>query len=429
MYICSLMAISLIERDKKAVWHPYTPQKSMPEPIPIVKGDGAYIIDENGKAYLDAISSWWVTIHGHANKYIAEKIYEQAKTLEQVIFAGFTHEPAVQLAERLLTILPGDFAKIFYSDNGSTAVEVGVKMALQYWWNKGNTKRNKILALNHSYHGDTFGTMSLSNRSVFTLAFQDKLFDVIFTDAPTKDSPLYDGPWDEIACFIYEPLLQGVGSMNIYDAGALNNLLQQCHAHEVICIADEVMTGFGRTGKLFASLYVEEKPDIICLSKGITGGTMALGVTACTGKIHSAYVDEDRRKTFFHGHSFTANPLACAAALASMDLLLQADCQSQIARISSQQQQFIQLLKADARFTNRVKNVRAIGTIMAFEIESGRDGYLNTIGMEVTRKSLERGVYLRTLGNTVYVMPPYCMTAEQLSKVHHTIIHILETID
>lgn len=429
MYICSLMATSLIERDKNAVWHPYTPQKSMPEPIPIVKGDGAYIIDENGKAYLDAISSWWVTIHGHANKYIAEKIYEQAKTLEQVIFAGFTHEPAVQLAERLLTILPGDFAKIFYSDNGSTAVEVGVKMALQYWWNKGNTKRNKILALNHSYHGDTFGTMSLSNRSVFTLAFQDKLFDVIFTDAPTKDSPLYDGPWDEIACFIYEPLLQGVGSMNIYDAGALNNLLQQCHAHEVICIADEVMTGFGRTGKLFASLYVEEKPDIICLSKGITGGTMALGVTACTGKIHSAYVDEDRRKTFFHGHSFTANPLACAAALASMDLLLQADCQSQIARISSQQQQFIQLLKADARFTNRVKNVRAIGTIMAFEIESGRDGYLNTIGMEVTRKSLERGVYLRTLGNTVYVMPPYCMTAEQLSKVHHTIIHILETID
>jgi adenosylmethionine-8-amino-7-oxononanoate aminotransferase len=423
------MATSLIERDKKAVWHPYTPQKSMPEPIPIVKGDGAYIIDENGKAYLDAISSWWVTIHGHANKYIAEKIYEQAKTLEQVIFAGFTHEPAVQLAERLLTILPGDFAKIFYSDNGSTAVEVGVKMALQYWWNKGNTKRNKILALNHSYHGDTFGTMSLSNRSVFTLAFQDKLFDVIFTDAPTKDAPLYDGPWDEIACFIYEPLLQGVGSMNIYDAAALNKLLQQCHAHNVICIADEVMTGFGRTGKLFASLYVEEKPDIVCLSKGLTGGTMALGVTACTEKIHSAYVDDDRRKTFFHGHSFTANPLACAAALASMDLLLHANCQSQIESITHQQQQFVQQLKGDARFTTRVKNVRAIGTIMAFEIESGRDGYLNTIGMDVTRKALEQGVYLRTLGNTVYIMPPYCITAEELGKVHHTIIHILETID
>lgn len=422
------MAASLTERDKQVVWHPYTPQKAMPEPIPVVKGDGAYIIDENGKTYIDAISSWWVTIHGHANAYIAEKIYEQAKTLEQVIFAGFTHEPAVRLAERLLEILPGEFAKIFYSDNGSTAVEVGVKMALQYWWNKGDKKRNKILALNHSYHGDTFGTMSLSDRSVFTLAFQDKLFEVIFIDPPVQGASLYNGPWNELACVIYEPLLQGAGGMNIYDAGALNSLLQQCHAHEVICVADEVMTGFGRTGKLFASEYMEEKPDIICLSKGLTGGTMALGVTACTAKIHSAFVDEDRKKTFFHGHSFTANPLACTAALASMDLLLKAGCQLQIDSIAEQHKQYIQQLGADTRFAKNVKNLRSIGTIMAFEIESGRDGYLNNIGLEFTRKALEQGVYLRPLGNTVYIMPPYCITKEQLQQVYATIEQVLVAV-
>lgn len=419
---------TLTERDKKVVWHPYTPQKSMPEPIPVVKGDGVYIIDANDNAYIDAISSWWVTIHGHANAYIAEKIYEQAKTLEQVIFAGFTHEPAVRLAERLLEILPGPFAKIFYSDNGSTAVEVGVKMALQYWWNKGVQKRNKILVLHHSYHGDTFGTMSLSDRSVFTLAFQDKLFEVIFIDPPISGASLYDGPWDEIACFIYEPLLQGAGGMNIYEAPALNELLTQCHAHEVICVADEVMTGFGRTGKLFASLYVEEKPDIVCLSKGLTGGTMALGVTACTEKIHSAFVDEDRRKTFFHGHSFTANPLACAAALASMDLLLKNDCQLQINNIGQQHKQFIQQLSGDDRFNKHIKNLRSIGTIMAFEIESGRDGYLNTIGTQVTQLALQQGVYLRPLGNTVYLMPPYCIIKEQLAKVYGAIVAILEKV-
>ncbi|OQP61488.1 adenosylmethionine--8-amino-7-oxononanoate aminotransferase BioA [Niastella vici] len=422
------MAASLTERDKQVVWHPYTPQKAMPEPIPVVKGEGVYIIDENGKTYIDAISSWWVTIHGHANAYIAEKIYEQAKTLEQVIFAGFTHEPAVRLAERLLEILPGEFSKIFYSDNGSTAVEVGVKMALQYWWNKGDKKRNKILALNRSYHGDTFGTMSLSDRSVFTLAFQDKLFEVIFIDPPVPGAPLYNGSWDELACIIYEPLLQGAGGMNMYDAGELNSLLQQCHAHDVICVADEVMTGFGRTGKLFASEYMEEKPDIICLSKGLTGGTMALGVTACTAKIHSAFVDEDRKKTFFHGHSFTANPLACTAALASLDLLLKRDCQLQIDSIAQQHKQFIQQLGADARFAKNVKNLRSIGTIMAFEIESGRDGYLNNIGLEFTRKALEQGVYLRPLGNTVYIMPPYCITKEQLQQVYAAIDQVLVAV-
>lgn len=397
----------------------------MPVQVPVVKGEGAYIIDEKGNRYIDAISSWWVTIHGHANAYIAEKIYEQAKTLEQVIFAGFTHEPAVRLAERLLEILPGQFAKVFYSDNGSTAVEVGVKMALQYWWNKGDKKRNKIIALNHSYHGDTFGTMSLSERGVFNLAFHDKLFEVIFIDPPAPGLPAYDGPWDEIACIIYEPLLQGAGGMNIYEAAALDDLLKTCHAHDVICIADEVMTGFGRTGKLFAGLYVEEKADIICLSKGLTGGTMALGVTACTAAIHGAYVDDDRQKTFFHGHSFTANPLACAAALASLDLLLQPACQAGIDRIGAQHRQFIQQLKAGPRYASLIKNLRSLGTIMAFEMETGRDGYLNAVGLEITKRALAKGVYLRPLGNTVYLMPPYCITEEELGRVYSVVEEII----
>ena len=424
------MSKSLAHRDKKVIWHPYTPQKYMADPIPIVKGEGVYIIDTDGNRYIDAISSWWVTLHGHANTYIADKIYEQAKTLEQVIFAGFTHEPAVQLAERLLEILPGQFTKIFYSDDGSTATEVAIKMSVQYWWNKGYKNRNKILAFNGSYHGDTFGAMSVSDRSVFTLAFRDKLFQVIFIDTPgtgQAENPktgVSNINWNEIACFIYEPLVQGAGGMHMYDAGALNNLLQQCHDHDIICIADEVMTGFGRTGKIFASSYMQNKPDIICLSKGLTGGTMALGVTACTENIHSAFVDDDKLKTFFHGHSFTANPLACTAALASLDLLQKENCLMQIAMIAECHKKFLHTLQ-NKYSPAQVRNLRSQGTIAAFEIVQGKDEYLNSIGTDFTQKALQKGVYLRPLGNTVYIMPPYCITEQQLQQVYAVIAEIL----
>lgn len=404
----------------------------MPDPIPIVKGEGTYIIDAEGNRYLDAISSWWVTIHGHAHPYIAEKLYEQAKTLEQVIFAGFTHEPAVRLAERLLGVLPGNFSRIFYSDNGSTATEVAIKMALQYWWNNGEQKRNKVLAFNNSYHGDTFGAMSVSQRSVFTSAFQDKLFEVVFIDTPaigSRQSAIgsrqWDGlPWDEVACIIYEPLVQGAGGMLMYEPAGLDALLKKCHAHEVICIADEVMTGFGRTGKLFASAYMEEQPDIICLSKGLTGGTMALGVTACTHRIYEAFLQEDTLKTFFHGHSFTANPLACAAALASLDLLEKKSCLDNIGRIGHQHRDFAALLATE--FAASTKNIRSLGTLLAFEIVQGKDEYLNNIGKEITKKALAQGVYIRPLGNTVYLMPPYCITEEELNKVYEVIRTILK---
>ena len=430
--------MTLQERDFKVIWHPFTQQKNRKPPIPIVKGKGTLLFDELGNEYIDAISSWWVTIHGHAHPYIADKLYQQAITLEQVIFAGFTHEPAVSLAERLLPILPNDFSKIFYSDNGSTSTEVAIKMSLQYWWNAHNNvteggmekpKRTKLLAFNNSYHGDTFGAMSVSDRSVFTLAFHDKLFEVLFIDTPSENNinllkDLIKKEGENIAAFIYEPLVQGAGGIKMYEAVWMNELLKAVKQHEIICIADEVMTGFGRTGRLFASEYMEERPDIICLSKGLTGGTMALGVTACTDIIYEAYLSDDKLKTFFHGHSFTANPLACTAALASLDLLLEEECFEKIEWLTEQNKEFANQLESDFSSTV-IKNIRTLGTLLAFEIVEGKDEYLNNISGTITEKALNEGVYIRPLGNTVYIMPPYCITKEELEKVYDTLLMLI----
>ena len=421
---------SLQQRDLQVIWHPFTPQKNMTPPIPIVKAKGTLLYSEDGRDFIDAISSWWVTLHGHAHPYIAEQLYRQAQTLEQVIFARFTHEPAVSLAEKLLPLLPGKMSRIFYSDNGSTSTEVALKMAIQYWWNKGEPKRNKIVAFNNSYHGDTFGAMSVSDRSVFTLAFADKLFEVIFIDTPTTGNikdllKTIEVEASSLAAFIYEPLVQGAGGIKMYDSLLLDQLLQTIKAHNIICIADEVMTGFGRTGKLFAGEYLLETPDIICLSKGLTGGTMALGVTACNQKIYNAYLADDKLKTFFHGHSFTANPLACTAALASLHLLLQPGTIQSITRINGLNKAFskeLQQFKA-------LKNIRQLGTILAFEISSGKDEYLNNISGSITTKMLDKGVYLRPLGNTVYLMPPYCITDAEYYKVKLALIQTIADLE
>jgi adenosylmethionine-8-amino-7-oxononanoate aminotransferase len=326
-------------------------------------------------------------------------------------------------------------------------------MALQYWSNleassyelratssdsvKNVNPRNKIIALNNSYHGDTFGAMSVSDRGVFTIAFHDKLFEVIFIDPmPTSTSAKasVDEPdYSQVACFIYEPLLQGAGSMRTYDSEWLEGFLKKCKEHSVICIADEVMTGFGRTGKLFASEYCQTKPDIICLSKGLTGGTMALGVTACTEKIFNAFVSDDKSKTFFHGHSFTANPLACTAALASLDLLQKSECDQQRKMIESRHSNFLTQLTTclpdrQAHFSLLTKNHRQLGTILSFEIDNGKDGYLNNISSQVTQLALSKGVFLRPLGNTLYIMPPYCISEEQLQKVYDVVEEILEEL-
>jgi adenosylmethionine-8-amino-7-oxononanoate aminotransferase len=423
--------MNLQQKDEKYIWHPYTHQKNRLPAIPIVKGNKAILYDEEGNKYIDGISSWWVNIHGHGNKFIARKIFEQAKKLQQVIFTGFTHQPAVELAEKLLKVLPGNFAKIFYSDNGSTATEVALKIAIQYWSNVGDSKRNKILAFHNSYHGDTFGAMSVSERGIYTFAFQDKLFEVIFIDTPNSDNldqlkVEIEKYKNEIACLIYEPILQGAGGMLMYEPEDLNELLRFLKQEKIICIADEVLTGFYRTGKFFAGDYLEEKADIICLSKALTGGTMALGVTACTQTIYDAFVSDDKTKTLFHGHSFTANPLACTAALASLELLKKDKCLKNIENIISHHQKFYKKLLI-FKEKNIIKNIRQSGTIIAFEIcTSENDNYLNNISNYFTPFCLEHGVYLRSMGNTIYVMPPYCITSKELKKIYGVIEQFLE---
>lgn len=416
---------SLTERDRQVIWHPYTQHKGFLPPIPVIKGKDSLLFDDSGKTYIDAISSWWVNIHGHAHPYIAEKLYQQALQLEHVIFTGFTHEPAVTLAERLLPLLPGDFSRVFYSDNGSTAVEVAIKMAIQFWSNQGGP-RKKILAFHHSYHGDTFGAMSVSERGLFTDAFRAYLFEVIFIDTPTPENidelrALVRQEARDIACIIYEPLLQAAGGMRMYDAASLDILLDEVKEQGILVIADEVLTGFGRTGKRFAGEHLRQIADIICLSKGLTGGTMALGVTASTERVFEAFLSDDKRKTLFHGHSFTANPLACSAALASLDLLLQPDCQDRIDRITRRHADFQDTIRPYPI----VRDARSLGTVLAFELNTGTDGYSNSIGQRITAAALDAGIYLRPLGNTVYFMPPYCITQKEMDQVYDFLVHCL----
>ncbi len=419
-----------LSKDKSLIWHPYTQQKTAPPPIFIESARGAWLYDDSGRAILDAISSWWVTLHGHAHPYIAEKLGAQARKLEQVIFAGFTHRPAIELAEKLVPLLPGPFSRIFYSDNGSTATEVAVKMAIQYWWNQSpSTERRKILVLQDAYHGDTFGAMAVSGRSVFTEAFADYLFDVVSIPRPAAENIealqlQLEQEAHQYAAFIYEPLLQGAGGMQVYEAQWLNQLLVQLHRHGVICIADEVLTGFGRTGRLFASENMEEKPDIICLSKGLTGGTLALGVTACTETIFNAYCNDDRRKTLFHGHSFTANPLACTAAIASLELFEKEGTLERVANIGRWHAEALEHFQAELGRAGKIGGLRQQGTILAFEIDQARNQYLSAIGPEITQRALAQNIYLRPLGNTLYFLPPYCLTREEHAQLTESTVNI-----
>lgn len=419
---------SLSERSKDVVWHPFTQMQIADDPIGISKGEGTYLFDETGKKYIDAISSWWTCIHGHAHPYIAKKLSEQAKTLEHVIFAGFTHEPAVKLSERLLEILPKNQKRVFFSDNGSTAVEVGLKMAFQYWVNK-NQAKTKIIAFKESYHGDTFGAMSVGSRSAFTKPFFPFLFDVEFVESPAVNADLCLKQIKEItsnndvAAIIYEPLVQGAGGMLMYEPQTLDEILKVCKQHEVLCIADEVMTGFFRTGEFFASLYCNEKPDIMCLSKGLTGGVMAMSVTTCSAKIYDEFLSADfMDKTFFHGHSFTANPLACAVANASLDLFEKNETLLSIKRIYKQHQEFALQLNE----LNQVEKVRVKGTILAFDIKTETStSYANSIRDEIKDFFIKKAILIRPLGNTIYLMPPYCINSDDLNLCYLEILEFL----
>ncbi|PWS33696.1 adenosylmethionine--8-amino-7-oxononanoate transaminase [Pedobacter paludis] len=421
--------LNLTERDQNVIWHPYTQMKNALPHIPIVRGEGVYVFDEHGKKYIDAVSSWWVNIHGHAHPYIAKKVAEQLTVLEHVIFAGFTHEPAVLLAERLLPILPGQQDKVFYTDNGSTAVEVALKMCLQYWDNKQQPK-TKILAFKNAYHGDTFGAMSVSGRSIFTDAFNSLLFDVEFIDLPNDDniSDLKSkivNLKSEVACFIFEPLILGSGGMQMYEAKHLDDLIDTCKQNNILTIADEVMTGFGRTGTYFACEKLTNKPDIFCLSKGLTGGTMPLGVTTCTNEIFNAFLSDDKLKTLYHGHSFTANPIACVASLASLDILLESTTLQNIKRIEAKHSVFLDEIKTHAK----VKAVRQTGTIIAIEWETGNEtSYLSNLRNLLYAYFLDKGIILRPLGNIIYILPPYIISNDDLDYVYAAIKSALEEI-
>ncbi|MBX7226769.1 MAG: adenosylmethionine--8-amino-7-oxononanoate transaminase [Chitinophagales bacterium] len=419
---------SLAAIDQDIIWHPFTQGALSGSSIVITSGKGTILMDNNGNTYIDAISSWWVNLHGHGHPHIAQRIAEQAKVLEQVIFAGFTHEPAVRLAEALLQQLAPCFKKVFYSDNGSTAVEVAIKMALQYWYNIGNPK-SKIVALQHAYHGDTFGAMSVGARGGFNQPFESLLFDVDFIDIHAEDCVAHFENIcnkGDIAAFIYEPLVQGSAGMMMYSPQLLEKLLTIAKKYNVFCIADEVMTGFYRTGKLLASDYLTLKPDIICLSKGITGGFLPLGVTICTNEIYNVFHSTDKMKTFFHGHSYTANPLSCAAALASLELLTQSETQRKIATIQDRHAGFLEVI----RYHPKVGKPRYLGTILAFEVKNEETAsYFNNIRDLLYNKFIEKGVLLRPLGNTVYIMPPYCITDEELIKVYTTIEEVLNQLE
>ena len=422
--------MSLTDRDLKVIWHPYTQMKTALPPVPIVTGEGACLYDEKGKRYIDAVSSWWVNIHGHAHPYIAQKVAEQLLKLEHVIFAGFTHEPAVLLAERLLKILPSNQAKAFYSDNGSTAVEVAIKMCMQCWHNKG-IERTKILAFKNAYHGDTFGAMAVSGRSAFTAAFDSLLFEVEFIDLPEASNiqelkSQISNLKSSLACFIFEPLVQGASGMIMYEAEYLDQLMKHCQSEGILMIADEVFTGFGRTGKSFACDHLTAQPDIMCFSKGLTGGTMAFGLTTCAQPIYDAFLSDDRMKTLFHGHSYTANPVACSAALASLDLFLEESTRQNIKRIEDSHKQFAVKLKVHPR----IRTVRQTGTILAMEWETGTGtSYFSSLRDRLYAYFLEAGIILRPLGNILYILPPYCITSDELNYIYNKIETALEELE
>lgn len=424
--------MTLQELDRARVWHPYTQMKTAPAPIPIVSAKGVYLYTEDGRKILDGISSWWVNIHGHSHPRLNEALAKQAGQLEHVMFAGFTHRPAAELAERLVAVLPRNLSRIFYSDNGSTAVEVALKMSFQFWQNRGQAERRNFVVLDHAYHGDTVGAMSASAESAFTEPFQPLLFRTERVHAPycfrcplglkretcgidclrSLESVLAQNR-GTIAAVLVEPMLQAAGGMIVWPPEFLEGVWRLCQRYGTLMIADEVLTGFGRTGKMFACEHGPVRPDIVCLSKALTGGYLPLGVTAATEEIYESFLSDDRRKTFFHGHSFTANPLACAVAIASLDLL----CENQsLERVRCLEALFRKRL-LPLRSVPGVGDVRIIGGVAAIELsasgKSSAHGYLEPVGPRLAAAFLKRGLLLRPLGDILYFMPPYAITDDE----------------
>jgi adenosylmethionine-8-amino-7-oxononanoate aminotransferase len=419
-----MTSADLLARDARHVWHPYT-RATAPAPLPVARASGAYLHTSDGRAILDGISSWWVTLHGHGHPKIAAAIAAQAAELEQVIFAGCTHEPAVRLAERLTSVTPAGLQRVFFSDDGSTAVEVALKMAMQYWRIAGE-ERDLVIALEHAYHGDTVGAMSVSARGVFTAPFGSMMFEIARIPDPSSGDAVaaLDDVLERIgsrcAALILEPMLLGAGGMRMYEAAALATLAERAAAEGVLVIADEVLTGFGRTGPLFACEHAAIAPDLLCLSKGLTGGFLPLGATLASDRIWSRFDGRTPLGTLYHGHSFTANPIACAAALASLELLDE-DCAVRRTAIDAAHQRGLARLASHPR----VRAPRALGTVAAFDLH-GDEGYLSLAASGLPSFALERGLLVRPLGNVVYLLPPYCITEQELDDAYDIIAQWLE---
>ncbi|MEP0189594.1 MAG: adenosylmethionine--8-amino-7-oxononanoate transaminase [Erythrobacter sp.] len=409
--------------NRSPVWHPFT-QHGLGEPIPLVeRAEGAHLFTQDGRKVVDAISSWWVTTHGHCYPPIVEAIQKQAGELDQMIFAGWTHEPADRLARELVDILPCNLPYVFYSDSGSTAVEVALKMALGFWANEGSD-RHRLIVMENSYHGDTIGTMSIGERGVFNQAYEPMLFEVDSIPFPhqgaeqaTLDALELYCANPQAAALIVEPLLLGAGGMLTYSPVVLKEMHAICAMHGVLFIADEVMTGWGRTGTLLACEQAGVSPDIVCLAKGITGGVVPLAATMASTAIYDAHFSKDRTKTFYHSSSFTANPISCAAALANIAVWRDEPVQERIDDLGARQQAGLDMLSA----LDGIENARRCGTMMAVDFAVGESGYLSQIGPQLLRFFRERDMLVRPLGNTVYLMPPYCITAGDLSAIHTAI--------
>jgi adenosylmethionine-8-amino-7-oxononanoate aminotransferase len=436
--------VDLTSRDLAHIWHPYTQMKTAPAPLPIVRGEGVYLYTDDGRRLLDGISSWWVNIHGHSHPALNAALAAQAAKLEHVVFAGATHEPAVALAEQLSSLLPPGLTRIFYSDNGSTAIEVALKMAWQYWQNRGQTARRDFIALHHAYHGDTVGAMSPSETTAFSKPFGGLLFPVHRVHSPycyrcplglKRPECAIDCLGDleralasregSVAAVIVEPMLQGAGGMIVWPAEFLAGVRRLCDRYDTLMIADEILTGFGRTGRMFACEHTAVRPDLICLSKALTAGYLPLAVTATTERIYEAFLDDDRTKAFFHGHSYTANPLGCAVALASLELFRR---EGTIERVNALEKQFSRRLE-DIRNLKVVGDVRCIGGVAAIELVTADGGYFDSIGPRLYDAFLKRGLLLRPLGSILYFMPPYVVREQEVDWSFDQIAEILQGVD
>lgn len=445
------MINDLLERDLKYNWHPYTQMKDCEffPPIPIERAEGMKIFDYSGKFYYDTISSWWCNVHGHCHPAIREAVKQQVDKLEHVLFAGFTHSPAVELSEKLISIVPEGLKRVFYSDNGSTAVEVALKMAVQYWASKSQGTKNRFISLDRGYHGDTAGAMSVSGASSFNAAFHSLMFESYRVPSPycyrcpfmgnenrcsrgclTAVEDILKKFSSNVAAMIIEPMLLGAGGMIVYPSFYLRGIRELTKKYGVLLIADEVATGFGRTGRMFACEHADVCPDLMCVSKGITSGSLPLGATIVTEDIFSSfYGNYNEGKTFYHGHTYTANPIACSAAIRSLELFPEENSLARVGMINVLLNSFLDVVKAFP-YVGDTRNIGVVGAIELVSDKKTKEPFPleRRIGMEIYTKALEENLILRPLGDVIYFFLPLCAKKEELEDIFQRAVRVLASV-